>query len=133
MLLELDSPLLLLLPSCPLSFSLLRPGRFIIKYSHVIPRFSHREQVGFSLGHRTFAKAQAWQLPRIFDVEELIFRRVDVVKMQVFRFGHSVVPHDPKSLANGWTWPTGVRTENLQSQVSLREAQMIEILSWTRF
>jgi hypothetical protein len=35
-----------------------RPGRFVAKYSHLRPRLSHLEHIGFSFGHLTFDKAQ---------------------------------------------------------------------------
>ena len=51
--------------------SRLRPGRFVTKYSHVMPRLSHREHVGFSLWHLTFERAHAWQLSRNLEVVEV--------------------------------------------------------------
>jgi hypothetical protein len=40
-------------------FSRLRPGRLVKKYWHVMPRLSHLEHDGFSLGHLTLDMAQA--------------------------------------------------------------------------
>jgi hypothetical protein len=52
------------------AFSRLRPGRLAKKYWHVMPRHSHFEHDGFSLGHLTFDIAQAWQLLRSFDRDD---------------------------------------------------------------
>jgi hypothetical protein len=39
--------------------SCFRPGRLVMRYSQVVPRLEHREQIGFSLEHRTLDTAQA--------------------------------------------------------------------------
>lgn len=41
-----------------------RPARLVTIYSHCIPRFSQRVQMGFCLVHLTFAAAQGSQLSR---------------------------------------------------------------------
>jgi hypothetical protein len=55
-------------------FSRLRPGRLAKKYWHVMPRHSHFEHDGFSLGHLTLEMAQAWQLSRSFDRDDSCLR-----------------------------------------------------------
>ena len=41
-----------------------RPARLVTIYSHCMPRFSQRVQIGFCLVHLTFAAAQGSQLSR---------------------------------------------------------------------
>lgn len=71
----LDRHRLVLFPVLLLAmFSRLRPGRLAKKYWHVIPRHSHFEHDGFSLGHLTLDMAQAWQLSRSFDRNDACLR-----------------------------------------------------------
>lgn len=71
----LDKHRLVLLPVLFLAlFSRLRPGRLATKYWHVMPRHSHFEHDGFSLGHFTLDMAQAWQLSRSFERDDTCLR-----------------------------------------------------------
>ncbi len=55
--------------------SCLRPARLVAKYSHVMPRFAQRAQVGFSLLHLTLDAAQGWQLSRSLGTAGIVDRR----------------------------------------------------------
>lgn len=72
--LPLDRHRLVHFPVVLTLFSRLRPGRLAKKYWHVIPRHSHFEHDGFSLGHLTLDTAQAWQLSRSFDRDNTCLR-----------------------------------------------------------
>jgi hypothetical protein len=61
----------------PLSLSRRRPGRLVKKYWHDMPRLSHLEHDGFSLGHLTLDAAHAWQLSRSLELVPPVLRRAD--------------------------------------------------------
>ena len=55
--------------------SCFRPARLVTKYSHRMPRFAQRAQIGFSLLHLTLEAAQALQLSRSFGAAGTVDRR----------------------------------------------------------
>lgn len=57
-----------------------RPARLVAKYSHTMPRFAHRAQVGFSLLHLSLDAAQRLQLSRSLGPAGAMLRRAGGVR-----------------------------------------------------